>query len=148
MRWWPLQRSPFDMAKRVVMWAVSGLTILSGYALAKLEPFADATMLPLTAVDQAIPLVPETIWIYGSGTMTCLLGWLMVPDRLSARRTTTVSSARRERSKAWRGWPISRRTKLVASTTLFTGRAPAARSRARSQSGEGPIVTPRITAPR
>lgn len=81
-----LTRAPFDIAKRVLMWFVSGLTILSGYALAKLEPFAEARLLPLTELDAAIPLVPWTIWIYGSGTLTCLVAWLCVPDRLAARR--------------------------------------------------------------
>ncbi|MCA9567660.1 MAG: phosphatase PAP2 family protein, partial [Myxococcales bacterium] len=79
-------RSPFDLGKRVLMWVVSGFSILAGYGLAKLEPFREAVVLPLTAVDQAVPLLPFTVWIYGSGTLMCLVAWLAVPDGRAARR--------------------------------------------------------------
>ena len=82
----PLRRAPFDLVKRVVLWLLCGFSILSGYYLAKLEPFASPQLLTLTSFDQQIPLVPWTIWIYGSGTMTCLLACLMTPDRLASRR--------------------------------------------------------------
>ncbi len=88
-------RSLYDHLKRFVMWAVSGVTILLIYGIAKLEPFGTAVELPLTSLDRAIPLVPESIWIYGSGTLMCLLAWLSVPDRWAARRlyfTITMSA--------------------------------------------------------
>jgi membrane-associated phospholipid phosphatase len=69
-----------------VMWLASGFAILVGYAWAKLEPFNEATLLPLTAIDEAIPLLPWTVWIYGSGTKMALLAWLAVPDSKAARR--------------------------------------------------------------
>ena len=81
-----LQRSPFDHAKRVALWMLSGMVILSGYGLHKLEPFGPPHLLPLTAWDQAIPLLPWTIWLYGSETWTALLAWLTVPDALRGRR--------------------------------------------------------------
>jgi membrane-associated phospholipid phosphatase len=81
-----MQRSPWDIGKRVLLWILSGITILFGYGLAKLELFAVARELPLTAIDRAIPLVPWTIWIYGSGTLMCLIAWLNVPDGRTARR--------------------------------------------------------------
>jgi membrane-associated phospholipid phosphatase len=83
---WPLKRSPFDIAKRVFMWLASGFAILVGYAWAKLEPFHTAELLPLTAIDEAIPLLPWTVWIYGSGSKMALLTWLCVPDSKAARR--------------------------------------------------------------
>lgn len=83
---WPFQRSLFDVSKRVVMWLVSGFAILVGYAWAKLEPFHTPEILPLTAIDQGIPLLPWTVWIYGSGTKMALLAWLCVPDSKAARR--------------------------------------------------------------
>lgn len=76
----------FDWGKRVGLWLICGFTILFGYALAKLEPFAAAQLLPLTWVDRSIPLLPWTVWIYGSGTLTCLIACLCIPDTLSARR--------------------------------------------------------------
>lgn len=79
-------RAPYDLGKRFGMWVVSGFTILSGYGLAKLEPFRAAVELPLTSIDRAIPLIPETIWLYGSGTFMCLVAWLCVPDGRTARR--------------------------------------------------------------
>jgi len=86
MSLWPFSRAPFDVAKRVVMWLVSGVAILVGYGWAKLEPFGAPVHLTLTPLDAAIPLVPWTVWIYGSGTKMALLAWLSVPDRLAARR--------------------------------------------------------------
>lgn len=77
-------RSPFDILKRLGLWGLSGATILSGYALCKLAPAPN--VLPLTALDLAIPLIPWTIWIYGSGTKAALLACLMVPDGRAARR--------------------------------------------------------------
>ncbi|MFT4975126.1 MAG: membrane-associated phospholipid phosphatase, partial [Myxococcota bacterium] len=81
-----MKRAPFDIAKRVVMWLASGFAILVGYAWAKLEPFNEAVLLPLTTIDEAIPLLPWTVWIYGSGTKMALLAWLAVPDSKAARR--------------------------------------------------------------
>jgi len=82
----PLRRSIFDNAKRVVLWLLTGFSIISGYYLAKLEPLATPTLLPMTWLDTEVPLVPWSIWIYGSGTVTCLLACLMTPDRLASRR--------------------------------------------------------------
>ena len=48
-----------------------------------------------------------------------------------------------ERSKACKGWPRSIKTKLVISTTLLMDRMPEAVRRCCTQSGEGPICTPR-----
>ncbi len=79
-------RSFFDIGKRIALWALSGLTILSGYGLTKLEPFGAPHLLPLTALDLAIPLVPWTIWLYGSGTKAALIAWLLVPDAIAGRR--------------------------------------------------------------
>lgn len=76
----------WDLGKRFVFWLVCGFSILLGYGLAKLEPFAAAQVLPLTAVDRWIPLLPWTVWIYGSGTLTCLVACLCLPDTLTARR--------------------------------------------------------------
>ena len=50
-------------------------------------------------------------------------------------------------SNACRGCPVSCRTKLVMSTTLFFGFIPIARSRRWSHSGEGATFTPVIVTP-
>jgi membrane-associated phospholipid phosphatase len=71
---------------RLALWMLSGITVLSGYAVAKLEPFATATSLPLTEIDHAIPFLPWTVWLYGTVTWTTLFACLHVPDRLHARR--------------------------------------------------------------
>jgi len=79
-------RSPVDFAKRAAMWVVTGVVVLSGYGLAKLEPFATPVELTLTSLDQAIPFLPWTIWLYGTVTIASLIAWLQVPDRLAAGR--------------------------------------------------------------
>ena len=66
------------------------------------------------------------------------------PDWL-ARRAMTFPPARRSRSNAWSGCPVSSITKLVTSTTLLMARMPAASTRRASQSGEGPTRTSRNT---
>lgn len=81
-----LPLAPFDILKRVAMWLFTGFSIIVGYGLAKYEPLRAAVELPMTRWDLGIPLVPETVWLYGSGTVTCLVAWLMVPDRYWARR--------------------------------------------------------------
>lgn len=79
-------RSPVEIGKRVAMWCVTGIVVLSGYGLAKLEPFASPVELSLLAIDDAIPFLPWTVWLYGTVTWACLLAWLQVPDRLSVTR--------------------------------------------------------------
>jgi hypothetical protein len=87
--------SPYELALRVALWGLTGFTVLSGYAVAKLQPFATAVPLPLTDLDRAIPFIPETVWLYSTVTWTTLAAWLHVPDRLHARRLyfTLVLSA-------------------------------------------------------
>ncbi len=87
-------RSPFDHAKRVGGWLASGLVVLACYGLGKLA--GPGHLLPVTDWEAAIPLLPWTIWIYGSGTKAALLAWLMVPSGPAARRlfgTLALASA-------------------------------------------------------
>ncbi|MSQ02914.1 MAG: phosphatase PAP2 family protein [Myxococcales bacterium] len=77
-------RSPFDIAKRVAGWLASGVVVLGCYGLGKLA--GPGHVLPVSAIDAAVPLWPWTIWIYGSGTKAALLAWLLVPDGAAARR--------------------------------------------------------------
>jgi membrane-associated phospholipid phosphatase len=86
MSWWPFSRQPFDVAKRVVLWLVCGMVMVSGYGLTKLEPYALPQFLPLTVWDQAIPFLPWTIWFYGTATWMALIAWLQVPDKWAGRR--------------------------------------------------------------
>ncbi len=78
--------SPFDLLKRLLMWIVTLAICISGYGLAKLEPFAAPRLLPMTALDAAIPLLPWTVWAYGTITWASLLCWLSVPNQQQARR--------------------------------------------------------------
>ncbi len=54
---------------------------------------------------------------------------------------TTIVFPNASASKAWRGWPISNKTKFVISTTLLIGRTPQAINLAFSHCGEGLIST-------
>lgn len=83
---WPWQRAPFDVAKRLLLWLVTGVVCISGYGLTKLEPYGAPVYLPLSAIDLAIPLIPWTVWPYGTVTWAALLAWLAVPDRIAGRR--------------------------------------------------------------
>jgi len=57
-----------------------------------------------------------------------------------AVRTTIRFSARRSKSKAWSGCPLSIITKLVISTILLIGFKPTETKRSWSQKGDGPTV--------
>ncbi len=81
-----MSRSLFDIGKRLALWFLAGVVMLSGYAITKLEPWAEPTLLPLAAADLAIPFLPWTVWLYGSLTITSLVCWLQVPDQLTGRR--------------------------------------------------------------
>jgi membrane-associated phospholipid phosphatase len=82
--------SPAGYLKRVALWAL-GLAIIVGfYGVGKLELVAAPRALPLTALDEAIPLVPWTVWLYGTITWASLLAWLTVPDRAHAARLLAV----------------------------------------------------------
>jgi hypothetical protein len=79
-------RPPWDVLKRVVLWLLCGLTMISGYGLTKLEPFGPAHLLPMTWLDSAIPFWPLSIWFYGTATWAALLAFLQAPDRVESRR--------------------------------------------------------------
>lgn len=79
-------QAPADSLKRAVAWFLTGCLVLSGYALAKLEPFAAPVELSMSSLDDAIPLLPWTVWLYGTVTWASLLAWLQVPDRAAAGR--------------------------------------------------------------
>lgn len=81
-----MRRAPFDVLKRMVLWLAAGITMISGYGLTKLEPFAAPQLLPMTTLDLAIPFVPWTIWFYGTATWAALIAFLQAPDRFAARR--------------------------------------------------------------
>jgi len=88
-------RSPMEVGKRAAMWFITGFIALSGYGLAKLEPFATPVELSLLAIDDAIPFLPWTIWLYGTVTWASFVAWMQVPDRTSIARLffTLVTAA-------------------------------------------------------
>lgn len=101
-----LRRSPFDHGKRLAGWVASGVFVLYFYGVAKLA--GPPNLLPLTTLDQAIPLLPWTIWIYGSGSKAALLAWLTVPDARWGRRLLwTIAVCAAVASLAFFAWPTT-----------------------------------------
>ncbi|MDP2314001.1 MAG: phosphatase PAP2 family protein [Pseudomonadota bacterium] len=101
-----LRRPLFDHLKRVAGWMISGAVVLYFYGLAKLA--GPPSTLPLTALDLAIPLLPWTVWIYGSGTKAALLGWMMVPDARAGRRLLwTLALCAATTSLCFTFWPTT-----------------------------------------
>ncbi|MFV8754716.1 phosphatase PAP2 family protein [Nannocystaceae bacterium ST9] len=79
--------SPASIGKRVALWLFGMIVILGFYGLGKLGAIVDvATVLPLTALDRAVPFVPWTVWLYGTITWVSLAAWLSVPSRADAAR--------------------------------------------------------------
>ncbi len=83
---WPFKKSAFDIVKRLVLWLIAGAVMISGYGLAKLQPYGPPIFLPLTTWDQAIPFLPWTIWLYGTATWAAGIAFLQAPDRIACRR--------------------------------------------------------------
>lgn len=75
-----------QLGKVWAQWLAGGVVMLSGYQLCKLHPFGPPRLLPLTALDRAIPFLPWTVWIYGTVSAATLAAWITVPDRAAARR--------------------------------------------------------------
>lgn len=78
--------APFDLLERGVGFAATMLSILGCYGASKLGVLGPYQLLPLTPLDEAIPYLPWTIWIYGTATWACVLAWAIVPTLLHARR--------------------------------------------------------------
>ncbi|AKF04101.1 phosphatase PAP2 family protein [Sandaracinus amylolyticus] len=75
-----------ELGERLAGFGVSMLTILVCYGASKIGTLAPYRLLPLTALDLAIPYWPWTVWIYGTATWAVFLAWAIVPSRLEARR--------------------------------------------------------------
>ena len=92
---WSAQLSVASIIKRVAMWALCMTIIVFFYGLGKLGAYTrGATVLPLTALDHAIPFLPWTVWLYGTITWVCLGVWLTLPDRAAgARLLATITVA-------------------------------------------------------
>jgi len=81
-----LAKGGFRLALGSVFTVVTAVLVLSGYALCKTQPFAAPELLPLTAIDRAVPFLPWTVWIYGSMTAAFFVAWVLVPSAQLARR--------------------------------------------------------------
>ena len=109
-------------------------------------------MVPSTTSVSSPPMMPPRATGRFPSVMTSIEGSRArsVPSRVTrrspsrARRTPTRPVPRRSRSNECSGCPVSRRTKLVTSTTLLMERWPTASRRSTSQAGDGPTVTPRM----
>lgn len=101
-----LRRPLFDHLKRLVGFVMSGLVVLYFYGIAKLA--GPPSLLPLTTIDLAVPLLPWTVWIYGSGTKAAFLGWMTVPDGRAGRRLFwTLAICAAVTSVAFIAWPTT-----------------------------------------
>lgn len=78
--------SVFELGERLAGFGASMAAILACYGASKIGPISAYRLLPLTALDEAIPYLPWTVWIYGTATWACFLAWAVVPSRLEARR--------------------------------------------------------------
>lgn len=78
--------SVVELGERLAGFGASMLAILACYGASKIGALGPYRLLPMTAIDEAIPFVPWTIWIYGTATWACFLAWAIVPSRLEARR--------------------------------------------------------------
>lgn len=78
--------SLFELGERLAGFGASMLAILGCYGASKIGTIAPYRLLPLTPLDDAIPYLPWTVWIYGTATWACFLAWALVPSRLEARR--------------------------------------------------------------
>lgn len=117
--------TPAGVLKRVALWFLCGCIVLGGYAATKAEPFASARLLPMTALDEAIPFAPWTVWLYGTVTWVSLLAWLCVPDSREGRRLflATIGAA----AICWVGFAVfpttyPRELFPVPDPTSYTGR--------------------------
>lgn len=78
--------SLFELGERLFGFGASMAVILACYGASKFGALGPYRLLPLTPLDEAIPYLPWTVWIYGTATWACALAWALVPSRLEARR--------------------------------------------------------------
>lgn len=84
----------FEQALRLSLRAARALAlcvftyavILAGYVACRQQPFFPARELALSAIDRAVPFVPETIWVYGTVSYTTLFALFWIRDRAALRR--------------------------------------------------------------
>ncbi|MFO0612933.1 MAG: phosphatase PAP2 family protein [Polyangiaceae bacterium] len=79
-------RFSVHFAKSFVLTAFTYLVMLTGYQACKWEPFFAPHALPMTAIDRAIPFIPETVWAYGTVSYATLLLYLILKKPADARR--------------------------------------------------------------
>lgn len=85
------ETSVASVAKRVGMWFLSLVVVVALYGVGKLgATWSEPTVLPLTALDRALPFLPWTVWIYGTVTWVSLVAWLTIPDRATGARLFTA----------------------------------------------------------
>ena len=84
-------RPLFEIGRNMALWFAGMVVIVFFYGLGKINPL-DLPLheLPLTALERAVPLVPWTVWLYGTITWVSLACWIAVPDRREAARLLLV----------------------------------------------------------
>lgn len=73
-------------ARAVLLCALTYALILAFYGLCKWEPFFTAQPLTMTALDQAIPFLPWTVWVYSTVSSTTALTYFLITDRARTKR--------------------------------------------------------------
>lgn len=75
------------LGKRLSLWVLGLFVIVGFYAVGKIGAhLSEPVTLPLTPVDDALPLLPWTVWLYGTITWVSLAAWLTLPTRADQAR--------------------------------------------------------------
>ncbi len=76
----------FQLLRRYLVFCLVMGGVGAAYMLSKLPQLATPSLLPMTALDRAIPLIPASVWLYSSLTLLIFLVFVALPSWLEVRR--------------------------------------------------------------